>query len=577
MDPPTKPFSSRFPTNYAPTDEEASQIKNLISVPLVQVAQIKEKMAQIKREITDLQQQYDAWEGTCSSILREASVQDYQALLAPIRRLPPEILQQIFLFSIPDNHYAVISPNEAPVSLTHTCGRWRRIAVKMPLLWTSVHISVPSQVIEDPDFVKKAIDARVSALKRWIKRSHDLPFDFSVYDPGTVLALEEPRKRLFGLLCSISKQWRRVKIHAPPNVLQRIAKLKRKDIPLLEEFEVHTDLVSSIVSCNEDNEIIIWGGSRVLAAPLLTRFKTNTVSESLRKFKLPYKQLTHLELGHGLSPSWEPFLSVSRLAWILLLMANLVRGSFVVSAASFEFPEQQIKLPELESLVITEMGREVDCSDLFGRLVIPKLKHLTYHSNPLADSETVFSYMALPTILRTAAPTLESLEVNGLMFPSQEFMINCLRYVTNVRKLHFVDTTPSCIPGTLYPGTYFDDALLDTLISTSEFPDRYLLPKLEDISIEYISKFTDAAICEFLGFRSGTLPRVRVHALKFFSVVVEHSCPGDGGALKQMEHLVKAGLALVVGYNRAKRSPRAVDVPGRSGHLSSAYDGLAKF
>ncbi|KAJ3516485.1 hypothetical protein NLJ89_g1086 [Agrocybe chaxingu] len=577
MDPPTKPFSSRFPTNYAPTDDEVLEIKNLISVPLVQVAQIKEKMAQIKREISDLQQQYDAWEGTCASILREASVKDYQALLAPIRRLPPEILQQIFLFTIPDNHYAVVSPNDAPVSLTHTCGRWRRIAVKMPSLWTSVHVSIPSQIIEDPDYVKRAIDARVSALKRWIKRSHDYPFDFSVYDPGTELDLEVPRKRLFGLLCSVSKQWRRVKIHAPPDVLQRIAKLKRKDIPLLEEFEVHTNLLSSAVSYNDDDEVIIWGRSMALAAPLLTRFKTNTVSESLRKFRLPYKQLTHLELGHGLLPSREPFLSVSRLAWILPLMTNLVSGSFVVSAASFEFPEQPIKLPQLESLVITEMGREVDCSELFGRLVIPKLKHLTYHSTPLVNAEATLSYMALRTILRIASPTLESLEVNALMFPSREFIINCLRYLANVRKLHFVDMSPSNVPGALHPGTHFDDVLLDTLISTSESPNKYLLPKVEDIRIECLSKFTDAAICEFLGFRSGTLPGIRICALKSFSVVVEHSCPDDGGVPKQMEHLVKAGLALMVMYSGARPYPRAVDASISSGPLSSAYDGLANF
>ncbi|KAJ7202487.1 hypothetical protein C8J57DRAFT_1102074 [Mycena rebaudengoi] len=88
-----------------------------------------------------------------SSILRDqmvkweeerASLLDYRAqnkaVISPHRRIPPEILGEIFLLTLPVRvQEAVFSTiGDSPWVLTHVCRRWREVAVSAPFLWSRV-------------------------------------------------------------------------------------------------------------------------------------------------------------------------------------------------------------------------------------------------------------------------------------------------------------------------------------------------------------------------------------------------------------------------------------------------------
>ncbi|EPQ51086.1 hypothetical protein GLOTRDRAFT_25099, partial [Gloeophyllum trabeum ATCC 11539] len=64
-----------------------------------------------------------------------SSITRCKSVLAPIRRLPPEILGRVFFFALPEVDYVPMRKDAAPMLLTHVCKFWRDVAMFTPDLW----------------------------------------------------------------------------------------------------------------------------------------------------------------------------------------------------------------------------------------------------------------------------------------------------------------------------------------------------------------------------------------------------------------------------------------------------------
>ncbi|KAJ7581575.1 hypothetical protein C8J56DRAFT_1100882, partial [Mycena floridula] len=73
----------------------------------------------------------------------QTSLQAHHALFSPIRRVPLDVLLQIFVKCLPESGKPLMEAAQAPLLLTHVCKAWREIAVGDPELWKSLHIAVP--------------------------------------------------------------------------------------------------------------------------------------------------------------------------------------------------------------------------------------------------------------------------------------------------------------------------------------------------------------------------------------------------------------------------------------------------
>ncbi|KAK6996915.1 hypothetical protein R3P38DRAFT_3370723 [Favolaschia claudopus] len=121
------PFQRYLSTNYIPTDAEIKQIRENI-LPDCEV-----ELARLNSLIQDLTAQRDR-------------VQDYlashKALISQARRLPQDILGEIFLACLPTGGNAMMSAREAPLLLGHICSSWRAISFAQRRLWAALHIAV---------------------------------------------------------------------------------------------------------------------------------------------------------------------------------------------------------------------------------------------------------------------------------------------------------------------------------------------------------------------------------------------------------------------------------------------------
>ncbi|KAJ7140794.1 hypothetical protein C8R44DRAFT_726512 [Mycena epipterygia] len=88
----SSPFAPKLGTNYCPTDEEITEIQSLIFEPALRVQRLDD-------EIADLQKAIDKLAEERTSL--NAYVEAHKALISPVRRLPFDVIQEIFVTCIP--------------------------------------------------------------------------------------------------------------------------------------------------------------------------------------------------------------------------------------------------------------------------------------------------------------------------------------------------------------------------------------------------------------------------------------------------------------------------------------------
>jgi hypothetical protein len=119
---PESPLLHLLKSNVAPSDSEIINIRALITEAEVRIEELHQNHSPVSQ-------------ATESRLLE--FIQVHKALLSPVRYLPSEVLQEIFL------HYCdhgITNPPMymVPWCLGHISHRWREIAMSLPALWDNI-------------------------------------------------------------------------------------------------------------------------------------------------------------------------------------------------------------------------------------------------------------------------------------------------------------------------------------------------------------------------------------------------------------------------------------------------------
>ncbi|KAF9073398.1 hypothetical protein BDP27DRAFT_1417216 [Rhodocollybia butyracea] len=111
----SSPFASVIGTNHVPSSTELYQLKDLLVEP--------------QHELRNIQSLIDGLLFEKSQV--EAYIETHRALMSPIRRIPLEMLVEIFMRCLPsETHpFAIRDMKQAPLLLTTICRYWRRVAI----------------------------------------------------------------------------------------------------------------------------------------------------------------------------------------------------------------------------------------------------------------------------------------------------------------------------------------------------------------------------------------------------------------------------------------------------------------
>ncbi|KAJ8084968.1 hypothetical protein PM082_003745 [Marasmius tenuissimus] len=227
---PHSPFTTVFSTNYAPSPLEVADLHRIIHEPEARIRELEAEISRLQSERDRLQ----------------AFVNNHRQLLSPVRRLPVEVLKEIFVQCLPVEHLPITSTTEFPLLLTRICRHWKEVAITTPHLWCSIHIYIPSPANEiDGDQFLSIIRQRHEGIERWLHRSGSVPLNISFSmgelsrDPTelvheVVTDWEHANLQFSRILAEYSGRWASFTFRdLPSSVLEVFASLTREQLPQL--------------------------------------------------------------------------------------------------------------------------------------------------------------------------------------------------------------------------------------------------------------------------------------------------------------------------------------------------------
>ncbi|KXN91369.1 hypothetical protein AN958_01026 [Leucoagaricus sp. SymC.cos] len=598
----------------SPYFREFSSIKELI-------VEREEKIKAVEEEISQLRERMERLNSRKEHL--RTGLESGRAFIAPIRRLHPEILQEIFRHCLPVAHNAVMDSREAPLLLRHVCSFWRRLADESPELWASIHVVIPPRTPYSTS--QKPPPHEISS---WLSRSGVLPLSISLASsvpPMPPTESLDPLDALYFEAISnpFKSRWKSLWINIPAfnwsNHFFRT--FSAKDVPLLEQIHIQgpRDLDSTpLLNGPSFEREPLTREDSILHAPRLRSIFVLPFGPGLLQLSLNWEHITALNL------SWNVF-HYHDLTKALLLCPNLeacVVSSVDPRTVDLEEDVVAIALPKLRSLtIIDESDAESDISRLIRGLHAPDLRYLAYERrphwpppvndgyqiketiaafstllgrliNPLEELALVTDSILLDDTMRILGlvPSLKRLSLKGMGRPLDSSTWPVLGYREFVplfllrdgeldaftpgrgRRDTAADTITVPISSTTGDGNdlvSFDDSSNDDSSFPPSGKNDFLCPRLEVIHFTGCM-FSDVTMLEFFKARTLHHQKYNVAHLKKVSFSFVSGRDQESGTAEELEKLERETMLRVNVVRNKFVKPRA-----RSRRYDySPYDGL---
>ncbi|KJA26281.1 hypothetical protein HYPSUDRAFT_159253 [Hypholoma sublateritium FD-334 SS-4] len=373
-----------------------------------------------------------------------AAIAALHTLLSPIRRLPVELLTEIFLHCLPREKFILPSDAGSPLRLMQVCTQWWRVCITSPQLWTSIKIMLPETQDTPPQaelHEPSSIPAKTALLDMWVSRSGDLPFSLSIQNK---LLSTQGIQHVFDIC---ARRLQHIKVSVLDNERCILADY---EYPQLKTLEIQSP--GGLQHASVDNL------SNVLThTPTLQQFTWNSVISPVFRsppIMLHWRTITHLTL--------DATITLKHCMHILSMAVNATTIEFRDVFGLPPVPHfPNINLPHLSRFFLSSRH---DISRIFEVLTLPRLSHLSLVF-------FTWSHAAITGLLRRSRCPLQSLDL--IYMPLQEgYLTECLEIVQSTLIQLTVQT---------FEWPAVTDALIDRLTPTPA--GDVLCPRLRELSL----------------------------------------------------------------------------------------------
>jgi hypothetical protein len=429
-------------------------------------------------------------------------VDAHKALISPARRLPLDIVQEIFVACLPTHRNCVMSASEAPVLLGRICSSWRALSLTTPRLWANLHIVEPprGRYGSSDTLVDEKVMQRLDTMKMWLGRSGQCPLSISLQSgpdyespPATPTTSHSKSGELLQELIPFVGRWQHILIRTPSFILDEMAHLTPADVPMLE----------SVAFYPQQNQFPLrsldWENFGMLSGPRLTSFSTRGNSFTPQILPLRWQQLTALAIE---GPAWETAMTSEATLQTLARCSQLRTCRWTVNelgipvvAVGLGLLHPPVELPFLHTL---ELDLGTVPSSLSSRLLLPQLRELTLHGR--TDAHHIAPFF-------NASTRLETLNIDSNSFTKTSLLESLCALPPTMRHLTIYDISsgsPLMTP--------LDDDVLVVLTPAPEL-STVCCPSLETLAINFSSLISDEALLRFVTQRmaspSGSEPTLK--------------------------------------------------------------------
>ncbi|KAJ7253514.1 hypothetical protein C8J57DRAFT_625857 [Mycena rebaudengoi] len=479
-------------TNAIPNDAECQQIHDFLVDPRKEAAQLAEQIVHMQKVLEDLARKRDD--------LTEF-IDAHLALVSPARRLPDDVVREIFVASLPANRNCAISAKESPLLLCTICQPWRSLALSTPRIWASIHIVAPSS---------DKTERMINTVHAWLAWSGALPLSISLIMSRSTFPPPDTSSLLTALI-RYSLRWKRIRFILPPDQLEPLSSLSPEDVPILEEAIVD--------GFGEDTDHITMSPRLAfLRATSLWSVSLNVefISPSTT-IRLEF--LRHLTFGN---PGVINSHITSQSTLEILRRCALLETCAIQIYGDLDGPSTPCRMEHLRNLRVGfAVGEPIR---IFETLVLSNLRRLEYSGPP--------ELLLLP--LLTSAQSIECLVLSSRGLTTA--LLAALQLTPMLEELGLTEdpVTPSADPATTW---LVRDGQFLSLLTPHAESVTVVCPRLKRITLMRFSTLSDAALLEFILARPGLL-----------EIFVLFSREMQLDIAPSLQHLIAAGLTLSVQY-----------------------------
>ncbi|KAK0433551.1 hypothetical protein EV421DRAFT_1428257 [Armillaria borealis] len=374
---PTLP-SSRFEElsscNDAPLDSERTSLETVVREGEASLSSLPHRIAAAREMLRILLQE---------ETRTVKHITDAKVLLNPVRRLPADVLIDIFAACLPEHtdYTDSLDAKSAPWVLSQVCAFWRQTALASTELWARVQLKMDL-------YANHALC--VFRLGTVLHRAGMRPLEVNIqgrrdFSHHPVLAMILPT----------SVRWTSLGVIAPLHSFRLFNSISHQ-LPLLETLHIKVSSANRS-DIRLESKLVIYGFCKAphLQELSLTQGLTSDMSFFPRLFAVPLETISRLDLDS------TPFDAVS------LLQSNRAKHMITAVIALVESERhvlpQQIEIPVIRHACLRNLFLADSAAGLLSRLRLPALQNLML---------SIPNKSILPTISEHTVPKLTKLTIN---------------------------------------------------------------------------------------------------------------------------------------------------------------------
>ncbi|KAJ7654611.1 hypothetical protein DFH06DRAFT_1202886 [Mycena polygramma] len=341
--PPGSRYHTLLHSNEPPEGSDFALIHSVISETEEHLACLDQDVARLRKTLKQLKE-------------ARVSLSSYRkrnmAILSPLRRMPAEVLGEIFSWTLPAvgeelRDRMKLDVGASPWVLTHINSRWRAVALSNPSVWSLIMITYSEEYAAASAYPLSLIEAQLQRsqtqmLKVHFYGSHDADFG--------------PQIQMFDLLSKHSWRWEELSLGITVDLVPSLPALRDR-MPSLRRLWIQ------------------WNEKELTRVDSIDGFQTAPCLLDAGVFSeyrfipcaLPVHQLTRYELDC----SWQTHRAILKQA------TNLVEARIEIDFDDEPWPDsdQHIELPHLRRLYVSD-------AEVFAYLKIPVLEELSLWVGP---------------------------------------------------------------------------------------------------------------------------------------------------------------------------------------------------
>ncbi|KAL1659949.1 hypothetical protein GGF50DRAFT_119419 [Schizophyllum commune] len=350
--PDTAPPSAleKLRNHWLPDVDEAEIIRVEASATRMSVSAIEKEVANLIHKVKQMQ-------GLQAVLVNTLNAQE--ALVAPIRRLPVEVLQPIFVFACEDNGSDCMERWPTALVLSSVSKYYRDVALSTPEIWARV--PVESMQILAGEWPPASRSLIVRRLRLYLSRISNASLPNAVRFP-TTLSCYSPTTIINSIALQYSNAWTDLKITG----YGFFSVLGDRTLNRLERL--HTDVGFLLTSSGERDKSAVFERAFRLRHLEITNF-TNV---NVQKLSFPWAQITTLKTRCS-----DAF-AIDALAVHCTQLVSWSHSSTSRSFSQGRSPTSRIVFEHLRHLVVESINvRDTRHAWHFDRLTAPRLETLS--------------------------------------------------------------------------------------------------------------------------------------------------------------------------------------------------------